>query len=338
MKTNFDSLFFSLKTSKKNSDKIVTPLLSLFFAQQLKILKKGNATTKFNMLKGTVDSLLESFTELKRVLEAPDSKFLITSLKLEADELLLNVMNNSASNYIKKQFAPHIERNLAEINDALSLNIDTYELFDKFGDWQIVYYVLREIYINTMRENSDSDPLLILERFISTYSVIIQFDEKKEKWFYRFTDTSMELSTDYEIHECDDLLSLLDELKAIVLPSLMQRLKTRDTYGFPFYESLPPEKDVDFELIQNMNASQLYEYLSQYNSVIINIMELKYLYFLLSYRQLGFDGAVPAVKTKRWITYNFAMDDDLDIRKDIVFDKFRISPDNVPGNDDLILS
>ena len=118
----------------------------------------------------------------------------------------------------------------------------------------------------------------------------------------------------------------------------MQRLKTRDTYGFPFYESLPPEKDVDFELIQNMNASQLYEYLSQYNSVIINIMELKYLYFLLSYRQLGFDGAVPAVKTKRWITYNFAMDDDLDIRKDIVFDKFRISPDNVPGNDDLILS
>lgn len=338
MKTNFDSLFYSLRTSEKNTDKIVTPLLSLFFAQQLKILKKGNATTKFNMLKGTVDSLLESFTELKRVLEAPDSKFLITSLKLEADELLLNVMNNCASNYIKKQFAPHIERNLAEINDALSLNIDTYELFDKFGDWQIVYYVLREIYINTMRENSDSDPLLILERFISTYSVIIQFDEKKEKWFYRFTDTSMELSTDYEIHECDDLLSLLDELKAIVLPSLMQRLKTRDTYGFPFYESLPPEKDVDFELIQNMNASQLYEYLSQYNSVIINIMELKYLYFLLSYRQLGFDGAVPAVKTKRWITYNFAMDDDLDIRKDIVFDKFRISPDNVPGNDDLILS
>lgn len=338
MISNFESLLYNLKTSEKNSEKIVTPLLSLFFAQQLKILKKGDATTNFNMLKETVDSLIESFTELKNVLETPDSKYLITSLKLEADELLLNVMNNSASNYIKKRFTPHIERNLAEINNALSLKLDTYELFDKFGDWQIVYYVLKEIYINMMCGSNESDPLLILERLISTYSVIIQFDEKKEKWLYRFTDTSMELSTDYKIHECDDLLSLLDELEVIVLPSLTQQLKMRNTYSYPFYELLAPEKDVDFELIQNMNAAQLYEYLSQYNSVIINIPELKYLYFLLSYRQLGFDGAVLTAKTKRWIMYNYAIDEDLDIRKDFVFDKFRVSPDKVPGNDDLILN
>lgn len=314
----------------KKADQEVGFVLS--FAFMIQRIDSVSELSKIELLRKISKIIIEEFSNFHDSLNYHEDKDFIDNLDLNLNQMIFYLLIRGIKDYEEIVLMPLIDRKVSDINKYLKSEIDKNTLYLEKHYWHTVYENLQDIYANVAFDSVEYDPLLILQKLMCSYSLFIQPNIDNDGWMYRFMEDDDEVMSDINIHTCDSLLSLLDEISDILLPVIVKHLKDKETYQKGLL--IPSiNHDIDIDFVQGLRATSLYEYLSQFDYARVNFFELQYLYFLLNYHHMNFDDPEMIIKIQRWIEYNLSLDNKISIHMNKPFSGLKESPHEVPDID-----